>query len=118
MMWWSIGSSLAGGTGDDWTSKGEGGFAGNGAFFLSTSSYNKSAYAKASWFFGWTFAGAGCTIVSGAIAERATFTAYSMAGGPSRGVNITNVSAEPAAELSSAKRRSPLKACRTPTHST
>ncbi|KAH8052201.1 ammonium transmembrane transporter [Aureococcus anophagefferens] len=78
MMWWAIGSSLAGGTGDDFTSDGSNGFAGNGALFLSTSTGNKSAYAKASWFFGWTFAGAGCTIVSGAIAERATFTAYAI----------------------------------------
>ena len=43
---------------------------------LRRSTDNKSGYAKASWFFGWTFAGAGCTIVSGAIAERATFMAY------------------------------------------
>ncbi|KAK7248329.1 ammonium transmembrane transporter, partial [Aureococcus anophagefferens] len=78
MMWWSIGSSLAGSTGDDFTSDGSNGMAGNGALFLSTSTSNKSAYAKASWFFGWTFAGAGCTIVSGAIAERATFTAYAI----------------------------------------
>ena len=39
---------------------------------------NRSAYNKALWFFGWTFAGAGCTIVSGAIAERATFLAYAL----------------------------------------
>ena len=77
-MWYAVGSSLAGGNGDDFTSTGENGFAGSGGFFRTVSTANKSAYAKAGWFFGWTFAGAGCTIVSGAIAERATFLAYAL----------------------------------------
>ena len=78
IMWYAVGSSLAGGNGDDFTSTGENGFAGSGGFFRTVSTANKSAYAKAGWFFGWTFAGAGCTIVSGAIAERATFLAYAL----------------------------------------
>ena len=76
MMWWAVGSSLAGSGGDDFTDDGSNGMAGKNAFFLETSTAGKSAYSKAGWFFGWTFAGAGCTIVSGAIAERATFLAY------------------------------------------
>ena len=78
VMWYAVGSSLAGGNGDDFTTTGENGFAGSGGFFRTVSTANKSAYAKAGWFFGWTFAGAGCTIVSGAIAERATFLAYAL----------------------------------------
>ena len=78
IMWYAVGSSLAGGNGDNYTSTGKNGFAGSGGFFRTVSTANKSAYAKAGWFFGWTFAGAGCTIVSGAIAERATFLAYAL----------------------------------------
>ena len=84
IMWYAVGSSLAGGNGDDFTSTGENGFAGSGGFFRTVSTANKSAYAKAGWFFGWTFAGAGCTIVSGAIAERATFLAYACTASSSR----------------------------------
>jgi Amt family ammonium transporter len=76
LMWWSVGSSLAGSGGDDFTDDGSNGFAGENGFFLTTGTAAKSAYSKAGWFFGWTFAAAGCTIVSGAVAERATFLAY------------------------------------------
>jgi len=80
IMWWAFGSALAGGA-DDFRSDGSNGFAGTTGFFRKFDMHkhgNRSAYAKASWFFGWTFAGAGCTIVSGAIAERATFLAYAL----------------------------------------
>ena len=42
IMWWATGASLAGSNGDDFTSKGVGGFAGDGGFFMSTSTANKS----------------------------------------------------------------------------
>ena len=80
IMWWAFGSALAGGA-DDFRSDGSNGFAGTTGFFRKFDMHkhgNRSAYSKAGWFFGWTFAGAGCTIVSGAIAERATFLAYAL----------------------------------------
>ena len=80
IMWWAFGSALAGGA-DDFRSDGSNGFAGTTGYFRKFDAGkhgNRSAYNKALWFFGWTFAGAGCTIVSGAIAERATFLAYAL----------------------------------------
>ena len=80
IMWWAVGSALANGA-DDYTADASNGFAGTTGFFRKFDAGkhgNRSAYSKAGWFFGWTFAGAGCTIVSGAIAERATFLAYAL----------------------------------------
>ena len=80
IMWWAFGSALANGA-DDFRSDGSNGFAGTTGYFRKFDAGkhgNRSAYNKALWFFGWTFAGAGCTIVSGAIAERATFLAYAL----------------------------------------
>lgn len=76
LMWWGVGASLAGAGGDEFVQDGENGFAGDHAFFLQNSTASKTGYAKASWFFGWTFAAAGATIVSGAVAERCSFVGY------------------------------------------
>jgi len=80
IMWWFTGNALAGGGGDDFTSDGKNGMADSyGIFnFYPTSKVDTSykGYAEASWFFAWTFAGAAATIVSGAVAERCSFTAY------------------------------------------
>ena len=90
IFWWVSGYALAFGT-DSFVTRnggtGQNGFYGGSGFFyegigsgddaspLTNTPFAKT-YGKASWMFQWAFAGTTATIVSGAIAERATFGAY------------------------------------------
>jgi len=86
LFWWATGYALAFGT-DAYSATGVNGFYGGSGFFyegvgsgddaspLTNTPFAKT-YGKASWMFQWAFAGTTATIVSGAIAERATFGAY------------------------------------------
>ena len=71
ICWWLVGYGLALGT-DEYADDKNNGFFGTDSFGLA----EVGVYDKAMWLFQWAFAGAAATIVSGAVAERVTFTAY------------------------------------------
>jgi len=86
LMWWATGYALAFGADTFDKTGGNGLYGGSGFFYegigqgddaspLTNTPFAKT-YGKASWVFQWAFAGTTATIVSGAIAERATFGAY------------------------------------------
>ncbi|CAM9513727.1 unnamed protein product, partial [Discosporangium mesarthrocarpum] len=76
ICWWLLGYGLAFGrdTGNGFA--GSSGFAIKGEDDFGTQSGEFKSLAYANWLFHWAFAATAATIVSGAIAERATFTSY------------------------------------------
>ncbi|CAM9900828.1 unnamed protein product [Choristocarpus tenellus] len=75
MCWWLLGYGVAFGT-DKSRFIGSDSFALKGSTFEDDNGDLLNGYAYASWLFQWAFAATAATIVSGAVAERVSFTAY------------------------------------------
>ena len=71
IVWWLVGYGIALGS-DSYPADGGLGMFG-GSYYTAL---HTNGYGDAMWLFQWAFAGAAATIVSGAVAERVTFTAY------------------------------------------
>merc|ERR1719453_320243 len=77
LVWWIVGYAFAQGTSAP-GNRGDG-FIGGTGFFVREGDFavpSASGYNYAAWLFQWAFAATTATIVSGAVAERVTFTAY------------------------------------------
>lgn len=71
IVWFFTGYGIAIGDASD-----SNGFIGGSHFFLNLSDFKGDGYSYGLWLFQWAFAATTATIVSGAVAERCTFTAY------------------------------------------